>query len=128
MLGVCNCSMCTLIYVHSSFAIIFMGNRELVALLSLSSRFLVSGVWLFLALPWVCLQFVVVVFPDHTYLLFCQSRNPSDKSFWICACITNHFASTIFDPLKKQCMTCTYNTVDMYFYYIQSNEKQKNID
>ena len=27
-------------------------------------------VWLFLEMPWVCLQFVIVVFPDHTYLLF----------------------------------------------------------
>ena len=27
-------------------------------------------VWLFLAVPWVCLQFVIVVFPDQTYLLF----------------------------------------------------------
>ena len=37
--GICNCSMfCyALICVHSSFAIIFMGKRELVALLSLSS-------------------------------------------------------------------------------------------
>ena len=26
-------------------------------------------VWLFLAVPWVCLQFVIVVFPDHTHLL-----------------------------------------------------------
>ena len=26
--------------------------------------------WLFLAVPWVCLQFVIVVFPDHTHLLF----------------------------------------------------------
>ena len=36
---VCNCSMfsCTLLYVHSSFAIILMGKRNLVALLSLSS-------------------------------------------------------------------------------------------
>ena len=23
--------------------------------------------WLFLALPWVCLRFVIVVFPDHTH-------------------------------------------------------------
>ena len=36
---VCNCSMfsCTLLYDHISFAIILMGKRELVALLSLSS-------------------------------------------------------------------------------------------
>ena len=28
-------------------------------------------IWVcFLALPWVCLQFVIVVFPDHTHLLF----------------------------------------------------------
>ena len=26
--------------------------------------------WLFLVVPWVCLQFVIVVFPDHTRLLF----------------------------------------------------------
>ena len=27
-------------------------------------------VWLFLAVPWVCLQFVIVLFPDHTRILF----------------------------------------------------------
>ena len=41
----------------------------LVALLSLSSWCLVMVVWLFLAVPWVCLRFVIVVFPDHTHLL-----------------------------------------------------------
>ena len=61
---------CTLIYVHSSFAIILIGKRELVALLGLSSWCLVMVVWLFLAVSWVCLQFVILVFPDHTHLLF----------------------------------------------------------
>ena len=61
---------CTLLYVHTSFAIILMGKRELVALLSLSSLCLVMVVWLFLAVPWVCLRFVIVVFPDHAHLLF----------------------------------------------------------
>ena len=71
-MGVCNCSMfcCTLLYVHSSLSIILMGKKKLVALLSLSSWCLVVVVWLFLAMPWVCLQFVIVVFPDHTHLLF----------------------------------------------------------
>ena len=59
---------CTLLYVHSSFAIILMGKRELVALLSLSPKCLVIVVWLYLAVPWVYLQFVIVVFPDHTHL------------------------------------------------------------
>ena len=42
-MGVCDCSVfcCTLIYVHSSIAIILMGKKELVALLSLSSWCLV---------------------------------------------------------------------------------------
>ena len=71
-MGVCNCSIfcCTLPYVHSRFAIFLVGKRELVALLSLTSWCLVIVVWLFLAVPWVCLQFVIVVFPDHTHLLF----------------------------------------------------------
>ena len=47
-----------------------MGNKELVVLISLSSWCLVMVVWLFLAMPWVCLRFVIVVFPDHTHLLF----------------------------------------------------------
>ena len=47
-----------------------MGKRELVALLCLSSWCLAIVVWLFLAVPWVCQQFVIVVFSDHTHLLF----------------------------------------------------------
>ena len=61
---------CMLLYVHSSNAIILMGKRELVALLNLSSWCLVVVEWLFLAVPWGCLRFVTVVFPDHTHLLF----------------------------------------------------------
>ena len=70
-MGVCNCSMfcCALLYVHSSIAIILMEKRELVALLNLSSWCLVMVEWLFLAVPRGCLQFVIVVFPDHTHLL-----------------------------------------------------------
>ena len=45
-------------------------ERELVALLSLSSWCLVIVVWLFLAVPWIYLLFMIVVFPDHTHLLF----------------------------------------------------------
>ena len=61
---------CTLLYVHSSFEIILMEKRELVALLSLSSWCPVIVMWLFLAVPWVCQHFVIVVFPDHTHVLF----------------------------------------------------------
>ena len=71
-MGVCNCSMfcCTLLYVHFSIAIILIGKRELIALLNLSSWCLVMVERLFLTVPRGCLQFVIVVFPDHTHLLF----------------------------------------------------------
>ena len=75
-MGVCNCSMycCTLLYVHSSIAIILMGKRELVALLNMSSWCLVMVERLFLAVPRGCLQFVIVVLTDHTHLLFLMSH------------------------------------------------------
>ena len=86
-MGVCNCSMycCTLLYVHSSIAIILMGKRELIALLNLSSWCLVMVERLFLAVPRGCLQFVIVVFPDHTHLLFlstprCKSQIPAKET------------------------------------------------
>ena len=71
-MGVCNCSMfcCTLLNIHSSIAITLMEKRELVALLNLSSLCTVMVERLFLAVPWGCLWSVIVVFPDHTHLLF----------------------------------------------------------
>ena len=61
---------CTLVYVHSSIAIILMGKRELIALLNLSSWCLLMVERIFLPVPQGSLQFVIVVFPDHTHLLF----------------------------------------------------------
>ena len=81
-MGVCNCSMfcCMLLYVRSSIAIILMGKRELVALLNLSSWCLVMVEKLFLAVPRGCLLFVIVVFPDHTHLLFLQRTSVAPVS------------------------------------------------
>ena len=88
-MGVCNCSMycCTLLYVHSSIAIILMGKRELIALLNLSSWCLVMVERLFLAVPRGCLQFVIVVLPDHTHLLFMAC-----KMFVVNVCASNIMA------------------------------------
>ena len=52
-----------------------MGKRELVALLNLSSLCLVMVEELFLTVPRGCLQFVIVIFPDHTHLLFLYREN-----------------------------------------------------
>ena len=80
-MGVCNCSTfcCTLLYVRSSVAIILMGKRELVAMLNLSSWCHVMVERLFLAVPRGCLQFVNVVFPDRTHLLFLQRLSAENK-------------------------------------------------
>ena len=69
----------TLRYVHSSMAIILMGKRELVALLYLYPLCIVMVEWLFPAVPWGCLRFVIVVFPDHTHLLFLKGYGKFDQ-------------------------------------------------
>ena len=85
-MGVCNCSMfcCTLLYVHSSIAIILTGKRELVSLLNLSSWCLVMVERLFLAVPRGCLRFVIVVFPDHTHLLllYISKKKENHYTHW----------------------------------------------
>ena len=61
-----------LLCVHSSFAIILKRKRKLFALLLLSYRCIVTinVRWLFHTVQWVGLQCVILVFPDHTHLLF----------------------------------------------------------
>ena len=104
-MGVCNCSMfcCPLLYIHSSIAIILMGKMGLVALLNLSSWCLVVVGWLSLTVPWGCLQFVIVVFPGHNYLLFLTT---------VC------FVCSFFLSLNEQ------NVKKKYFYDIHSAFKE----
>ena len=71
---------CTLLYVHSSIAIILMGKRELITLLNLSSWCLLMVERLFLVVPRGCLQFVIVVLSDHTHLLFFHSCRLKDAA------------------------------------------------
>ena len=63
---------CALLCVHPSFEIILKRKKKLVALLLLSYRCIVSinVLWFFLTVPWVGLQYVIVIFPDHAHLLF----------------------------------------------------------
>ena len=57
-----------------------MGKRELIALLNLSSWCFVMVERLFLAVQRGCLQFVIVVFPDHTHLLFLKRAQIAGKN------------------------------------------------
>ena len=55
-----------------SFAIIMKRKKKLVALLVLSYICIatINILWLFLAVPWVNLQYVIVVCPDHTFTFY----------------------------------------------------------
>ena len=89
---------------YSSFAIILMGKRELVALLNLSYWCLMMVVWLFLAVSWVCLQFVIVVFPDHTYLLILSHKLYAPLGnkgwFYILKAIKNATGTSVIFPIN----------------------------
>ena len=70
-----------LLCVHFSFAIILKRKRKLVALLLLSCRCIViiNTLLLFLTVPWVGLQYVIMVFTDHTHLFI---NNVSLLGYW----------------------------------------------
>ena len=74
----------SLLWVLSSFATISTRKRELVALPLLSFRCLVAVnvLWFFLMVPWVGLQYVIVVFPDLTHLLL--DVNPTSGICFVC--------------------------------------------
>ena len=114
-MGVCNCSMfcCMLLYVHFSIAIILMGKRELIALLNLSSWCLVMVERLFLTVPRGCLQFVIVVFPDHTHLLFLALRMHVES-------LSKHCDSTIvLEDLPGKLDIKRYSPSILYFSFIE---------
>ena len=92
---------CALLYAHSSFAIILMGKRELVAMLS--CVFLVAVV-----VSWVCLQFVIVAFPYHTYLLFLSMCIVREISI-IHACTFNFLHHNIVQ--KRNCKGSIFRPV-----------------
>ena len=73
--------LCITLCLFSSFAIILKRKRKLVALLLLSYRCItINNLWLFLTVPWVILQGVIVVFPDHTHLLFEPHKQPTSTT------------------------------------------------
>ena len=97
-----------------SIAIILMGKRELVPLLNLSPWCLVMVEWLFPAVPWGCLQFVIVVFPDHTYLLFLRTKNKNKKNALSCQMDLNPNRRKFLDP--RMCRY-PYGSFMTLFYY-----------
>ena len=89
-----------------------MGKREPVALLNLSSLCLVMVERLFLAVPWGCLRFVTVVFPDHTHLLLLQSV-ASDLGLYYLSMSHKKNARLIW--VKYFCCICYSHQLNCFF-------------
>ena len=81
-----------------------MGKRELVALLNLSSLCPVMVERLFLAVPQGCLRFVIVVYPDHTHLLFLPTGVSIDK--YIDSFLSKLFKDLKWATLYQECSNC----------------------
>ena len=93
------CLFCyALLCVDSSFAIILKRKRNLVALLLLSYRCIITlnVLWFFLAVLWVGSQCVIAVFPDHTHFFESNSYNFSRIFLKLCRC---------FCQCLRMCMT-----------------------
>ena len=60
---------------------------------------------LFLKVPWVGLQYVIVVFPDHPHL-FCFNGDQQPSPFWFVVCFSILF-STIW--LGSYTVDCAYS-------------------
>ena len=55
-------------------------------------------VWLFLAMQWSCLQFKIVVFSDHTYLLFLNVKYNFDSK----ALLQQNISEPVFGPRREK--------------------------
>ena len=65
------------------------------------------AVWFFLEVTWVCLRFLIVVFPDHTHLLFFTDRG----SYYT-------YIETYFSDIYEQVVSSLMRTVtELYDYY-----------
>ena len=63
-------------------------------------------VWLFLAVPWVCLQFVIVVFPDHTHFLYFISVSLSNVMFYVYDLFVSYLNKILFTLNTLQVILC----------------------
>ena len=90
---VCSLFCCAFPCVLTSFAIIFIRKRELVVLLYLVSWCLVVDIWLFLTVPWVGLQFVIVVYPDS---VACFHLNLTNNEMFLFPFYTMYIFRSLF--------------------------------
>ena len=119
---VCSMFCYALLYVLFSFSTILMEMGELVILLCLSSWCLGIVVFLlvFLMMPWVGLQRVIVVFPDHTHMFFLVDflmvvQNMFNTQPVIYRALMQFWLGHLGIPRQTRplCNSCDDNTVDL---------------
>ena len=91
----------------SIFAIVLMGKRELVALLCPSFWCIMIVVWLFLAMTRVCLQFVLMVFPDYTHHFLFNIK-----------CLSSRQTGYRLNHIKWNTMARQRNVIQMAFRWL----------
>ena len=94
-----------LLCVLSSFAIILKRKRDMAALLLLPCGCLIAVyvLWLFLAVLLFGLQCVIVVFPDHTHLMFYIDFSGSGTATCF---VETMFCSTVTTTITvRKCLT-----------------------
>ena len=82
-------------------------------------------VWLFLAMPRDCLQFVIVVFPDQTHLLFFTTEDHYLSHDYADAADCDKLPSEAL-PAKMQ--KCTPVTQDFSIYVAGHTKTTKNLN
>ena len=117
-MGLCVIVLCFVVRYFMSILVLQSSwwGRELVALLNLSSWCLVMVERLFLAVPRGCLQFVIVVFPDYTHLLFfyCIRRHVRTVKIQISLNIHTVWAESLFSVSVNVGPACHRAHIEYY--------------
>ena len=79
---------------------------------------IVSVLWFLLTVPWVGLQYVIVVFPDHTHLRFIVS----DARFQIRKLFASKFGTSCVKAFSQSPHSMIVSDALQYFLQRQDNE------
>ena len=114
-----------LVLMISSFAIILLRKRELVALLQLYSCCRVTAfvLWHSLVVPWVGLWSVIVASPGHTHLILKAKRGMSDVDF----CLLLISFANILDPDQDKTYFLFLVGVEFNYFTKRCNKKKCKI-
>ena len=111
IVGVCNV-ICFVVRYFMSILVLHSskwGRESWLLCLIVSSKCLVVVERLFLAVPWGCLRFVIVVFPDDTHLLLLTQGGTSfvDHLYFLCLVflmLSRLFIAVLWSPVGKGLM------------------------